>query len=172
MNYILNLVKICKRKYLLKYLIIILFLISTKEYEIPWNVNSQIQVPSRTRINAELNVDEEEFHGHFSVSIRFAGRITATIATRQLPNTPLKSIDGDIVKIICEVMKNNHRLNAFEILKGDSPSMCFTMRGECSFRYGIKQNITLDQESLSFPDLLYVPSAPSEYGHLKLSDYD
>jgi hypothetical protein len=145
-------------------------LISVKEYEIPWNANSQIHVPSHTRIDAELNLDEEEFHSHFSVSIQISGRITASIATRQLPKTHLKSIDGDIVKIICEVMKTNHRLNAFQILDGNSPSICFTMRGKCLFRYGTKQNIVLNQESLLSSDFICMPSAPSEYCHLISSD--
>jgi hypothetical protein len=47
-----------------------------------------------------LNVDEEEIYSQFSVSIQFSGRITATIATRQSPNTCLKFIVGDIVQII------------------------------------------------------------------------
>ncbi len=53
-----------------------------------------------TRILANLNVDEEEIYSQFSVSIQFSGRITATIATRQSPNTCLKFIVGDIVQII------------------------------------------------------------------------
>jgi hypothetical protein len=152
-----------------------LFSFSTKEYEIPWNVNSQIRVPPRTRILANLNVDEEEIYSHFSVSIQFSGRITATIATRQSPNTCLKFIVGDIVQIIGKAMKSNHRLNAFEIIEGNFPSIRFTMRGKCSFRYGVKQHIVINQESLelsssSCSDFDINPTAPLQYCQSIISD--
>jgi hypothetical protein len=130
-------------------------------------VNSQIRVPACTRIDAELNIDEEEFHSDFSISTRFSGRITATIATRQLPNTYLKCVDSDIVQIVREVMKNNQQLDDLEILEGKSPSVWFIMRGKCLFRYGIEQHIVLDSSALSYPDLDCIPSAPLDDYHLK-----
>ena len=115
-----------------------------------WNVNSQINVPPRTRIYAELNIDEEEFNGDFSVYIRFYGRITATIAARQSPNAYLKYFDGDIVQIIRETVENYpRRWNGLEIIEENPPVVQFTMRGKCSFRYGIKQHVVLNQESLN-----------------------
>jgi hypothetical protein len=129
-----------------------------------WSVNSQISVAPCTRTYAELNIDEEEFHGDFSVLIQFSGRITATIATRQSPNTYLKFIDGDIVQIIREAIENNRRLNGFEILEENSPVVQFTMRGKCLFRYGVEQHIVLHQESLdsSLPQDP-IPLAPLHY---------
>ncbi|CAF2311958.1 unnamed protein product [Rotaria sp. Silwood2] len=140
---------------------------TTKEYEKFWNVNSQIRVPSLTRIIAELNIDEEEFHSHFSLSIQFSGRITATISARQSPNTYLKIIHGDIVQIICHAMKNNSRLNMFKLIQGNSPSICFIIYGKCLFRYGVKQNIVLNQELLEKPSVSYpnMPSAPLEFSY-------
>jgi len=115
-----------------------------------WTVNSQITVPPRTRIHAELNIDEEEFYGDFSVQIRFYGRISATIATRQSPSTYLKFLDGDIVQIIRETMANHpRRWNGLEIVEENPPFVQFTMRGKCSFRYGIEQHVVLNQESLN-----------------------
>ncbi|CAF1247830.1 unnamed protein product [Adineta steineri] len=151
---------------------------TTKEYEIPWNLNSQIRVPSATRIIANLNIDEEEISTKFSLLIQFSGRIIATIATRQSPNICLKFIVGDIVQIICKAMKTNHRLNSFKIIENNPPSIGFLMRGICSFRYGIRQNIVLNQESLelsssstsSCSDFDIKPSAPSEYPHLISTD--
>lgn len=124
-------------------------MISTKEYDMRWSVNSQIRVAPHTCMYAELNIDEEEFNGDFSVPIRFFGRITATISTRQSPDTYLKFMDGDIVQIIRETMENNRRLNGLEILEENPPVAQFTMRGKCSFRYGIQQHIVLKQESLN-----------------------
>ncbi|CAF1122452.1 unnamed protein product [Rotaria sordida] len=135
---------------------------TTKEYEKFWNVNSQIHVPSQTRIIAELNIDEEEFHSHFFVSIHFSGRITASISTHQSPNTYLKLINGDIVQIIYQAMKNNPRLNMFKLIQGNSPSIRFKIYGKCLFRYGVKQNIVLNQELLEKSSVFYpnIPSAP------------
>jgi hypothetical protein len=137
-----------------------------------WNINSQIRVAPRTRTHAELHIDEEEFQGDFTVFIQFYGRITATIATRQLPNSYLKFIEGDIVQIIRETKENNHRLNGFQIIE-ENPSIArFTMRGRCSFRYGIQQHIVLNQEPLDPPSssLLtqnYIPSVPKDYRPLR-----
>ncbi|CAF3427968.1 unnamed protein product [Rotaria sp. Silwood1] len=138
---------------------------TTIEYEKFWDVNSQIRVPSLTRIIAELNIDEEEFRSRFSVSIQFSGHITATISTRQAPNTYLKFIRGDIVKVIYQAMKNNPRLNVFKLIQGNSPSICFIIYGKCLFRYGVKQNIVVNQELLEKPSVSYpnMPSAPLEF---------
>ncbi|CAF1285160.1 unnamed protein product [Rotaria magnacalcarata] len=138
----------------------------TKEYEKVWSVNSEIRVPYQTRIIAELNIDEEEFRSRFSIAIQFSGRITANIATRQSPHTYLKLIHGNIVQIICQTMKNNSRLKAFKIIQGKSPSICFTIHGKCLFRYGVKQNIVLNQELLqlsSVSDRHKSSSAPIQY---------
>ena len=137
-----------------------------------WNVNSRIRVAPRTCTYAELSIDEEEFHGDFSVFIRFFGRITATIATRQSPDTYLKFIDGDIVQIIRESMENNRRLNGLEIIDENPPVAQFTLRGNCSFRYGIEQHVILNQQSLdppssSFLTQNYISSIPSNYRPLR-----
>lgn len=140
---------------------------STKEHEKVWNVNSEIHVPYQTRINAELNIDEEEFHSRFSLCIKFSGYITANIVTRQSPSVHLKSIHGDIVRIMTQAMKINPQLNSFQIVRGKSPSVYFTAYGKCVFRYGVKQNIVLNQESLnlvSLPDFNNA-SAPVKYSH-------
>jgi hypothetical protein len=175
--------KIRKKIFFKRFDFLLSFLIRIKEYNMRWSVNSQIRVAPYTRTYAELNIDEEEFHGDFSVFIRFYGRITATIATRQSPNTYLKFIDGDIVQIIRETMENNHRLNGLEIHEDDSsPAVQFTMRGKCSFRYGIEQHVILNQESLdqssssSFltqnhipPTSTHLPTSNSDI-HLKIVD--
>lgn len=135
-----------------------------------WSVNSQINVPPRTCIHAELNIDEEEFHGDFSVHIRFYGRITATIATRQSSNIYLKFFDGDIVEIIRETMKNYpRRWNGLDIIEENPSVVQFTMRGKCSFRYGIKQHIVLNQKSLNqFSSSFLMPNYnPSNYRPLR-----
>jgi hypothetical protein len=146
-----------------------------------WNVNSRIRVAPRTCTNAELHIDEEEFHGDFSVFIRFFGRITATVTTRQSPNTYLTFIDGDIVQIIRETMGNNRRLNGLEIFEENPSVVQFTMRGKCSFRYGIEQHVILNQESLDPPSSSIltgnnISSIPSNYqpfrSHLTSSDSD
>ncbi|CAF2932121.1 unnamed protein product [Rotaria sp. Silwood2] len=142
-----------------------------KEYNMRWSVNTHVRVAPYTRTYAELNIDEEEFNGDFTVSLRFCGRITATIATRQSPNTYLKFIDGDIVQIIRETIENDNSLNSFEIFEETPPVVQFTMHGKCSFRYGIQQHVILSQESLesssSFLNQNYISSIRSNYRPLR-----
>lgn len=114
-----------------------------------WHVDSQIRVPPRSCIKAELNIDEEECFGDFLVHMQFFGRITATIATRHSPDIYLKFIDGDIVQIVRETMENNpQRCKGLEIFSENSPVVKFTLRGDYSFRYGVQQHIILKQELL------------------------
>lgn len=147
-------------------------MISTKEYDMRWSVNSQIRVAPHTCMHAELNIDEAEFNGDFSVCIRFFGRITVTIATRQEPDTYLKFMEGDIVQIIREHMENNRRSNGLEILEENPPIARFTMRGKCSFRYGIQQHVKLNQESLDLPQIpsLLIPNYRPLRPHLTSSN--
>ncbi|CAF1207302.1 unnamed protein product [Adineta ricciae] len=145
-----------------------------KEFELPWNVDSQLRIAPRTRLIAKLNVDEEEYSSHFSASIRFSGRIMASIATRQSPSICLKFIVGDIVEIISKARKTNGRLSSMEILNEILPSVGFTIHGRCLFRCGMRQHIVLNQELLelsssSSSDCGLTPSAPSEYCHLTSS---
>lgn len=121
---------------------------------------------------AELNIDEEECYGDFDISIRFLGCISVTIATRQSPNTYLKLIDGDIVQIIREALKNNNQLNGLEIIEENFPVVKFTMHGKYSFRYGVQQHVVLDQESVersssSIPTQNHTPSLSSTYRPLR-----
>ena len=114
-----------------------------------WSVNSQVYVPPRSCLYAELNIDEEEWEKDFSISIRFSGRISAKIATRQSPDHSLKFFDGDIVQIIRQIMETHPRRCAgLEIIEDNPPTVQYTMRGKCSFRYGIEQHVVLKQTSL------------------------
>lgn len=114
-----------------------------------WYVDTPIRVGPHTRTYAELNIDEEEFQGDFLLGIRFFGRISARIASRNSPNTYLKLIDGDIVQIIREAMENKYPLSGIEVLEELPPVVQFIMHGKCSFRYGVQQHVILNQESLS-----------------------
>lgn len=148
-----------------------------------WSVNSQIIVPPRACLHAELNIDEEELDKEFSVSIRFSGRISATIATRQSSNTYLKFMEGEIVQIVREAMENHPRRCAgLEIVEENPPVAQFPMRGKCSFRYGVEQHVILTQKSLDQPLTSFVTnnntnlSIPFDYrplrSHLTSSDSD
>jgi hypothetical protein len=120
----------------------------TKEYQMHWRVNTNIRVAPRTTTHAELILDEEEFHGDFSLRVRFSGSVSATIAMHQSPNTYLQFMKGDIVQIFRETLLDEDRWKGFDIIDDPHPSVQFTMRGTCSFRYGIAQHVVLHQEPL------------------------
>ena len=144
---------------------------SSKEYDLHWHVDSQLRVPSQSRTSVELLIDEEEFRSDFSIAIRFSGRLTVLIAARHAPRTYLKLITDDIVNIVRDTMKNSDLGAGLNTRTGRSPSVCFTLRGKCSFRYGVKQNIILHEDLLnpsftSSSDRQCIPSAPTDYCHL------
>lgn len=117
-----------------------------------WNVNSQISVPPRSSLYAELNIDEEEYEKDFFVSIRFSGRISGTIALRQSPDNYLKLVSGDIVQIIREMLESQpRRCTGLEILEEKQPVVQYILRGKCSFRYGVEQHVLLKQLPFDSP---------------------
>lgn len=143
----------------------IISLISVKEYNMQWSVNSQVYVPARSCLYAELNIDEEELEKDFTISIRFSGRISAKIATRQSPDHYLKYFDCDIGQIIQQMMETHpRRCIGLQIINENPSVVQYTMRGNCSFRYGIEQHVLLKQTpldiSISTPHISYSNSKP------------
>jgi hypothetical protein len=113
-----------------------------------WNVNNPIRVTPYTRVDAELNIDEERYSSHFSLLVEFSGHVTGSITTRQLHPRSLSFIDADIGQIFREAMKYDRRLNAFEVTDGSCPVVRYTLRGQCEFAYGVEQHLLLQQESV------------------------
>ena len=121
---------------------------SIKKYPMHWNVNSPVRVAPHTHLYAELSIDEEAYFADFSMLVEFSGHVTGSITTRQLHPRPLSFIDVDIGQIFREAMKDNRRLNAFEVTDGHCPVVRYTLRGQCQFTYGVEQHLMLQQESM------------------------
>lgn len=119
-----------------------------KKYLMHWNVNNPVRVSPHTHLYAELSIDEEAYSSDFSMLVEFSGHVTGIITTRQLHPHPLSFIDVDIGQIIREAMKDDHRLNVFEVTDGRCPVVQYTLRGLCQFTYGVEQHLILQQESI------------------------
>ena len=148
--------------------------IRTKEFEIRWPIDSQIRLSARTRTSIEMLIDEEEFQSEFILPIRFSGQIKATIVHRQSTEIILKTFRIDFVQLVRDALKSRENSIQFEINDDRSTSFVrYEIRGKCSFRYGIKENIYLQQQSfdsssssISCDDLRFSPSAPTDYCRL------
>ena len=90
-------------------------------------------------------VDEEEYRSDFLIPIEFFGRISVTFAKRQIPDVPLKFLDGDIVEIVRET--NFQSFKDVEIL--DESRIRWILRGHCEFRYGIAHHVVLNHEKIN-----------------------
>lgn len=115
-------------------------------------------------------IDEEEFQSDFLISIRLNGKINASIVKRRSTENVLKNFRFDFVEIVRQAMKI-HRNENFPLEIHDERSMSFVrfdLQGKCSFRYGIKENIFLQQESI---DSSPSASAPTDYCRLTLLNF-
>ena len=137
------------------------FLFRVNEQEMQWSVNSNVEVDPQTCVNATLTIDEIHYQSDFQIPIEFIGRISATIATKQTPNTPLAFFESDIVEIFRQLIESQYQIPAMVIVEETTPIARFILSGHCEFRYGIKQNLKLDQMPLNPVPSLISQNSPS-----------
>lgn len=98
-----------------------------------------------------LCITEEEYSADFSVEVRFSGRISAMISSRNNTGGYYKYMEGDIANIISEVLRtgmSGASPGQFEIHE-PTQTVRTILTGKCAFRYGIEQHVNVEQGRLS-----------------------
>jgi len=108
------------------------------EEELVWGVDSQIKVKPHHKTTAELVVNEDQYESKFKVKSFFSGKIHVTILNLRDNNSFVKSVSGDIVNI----------MNGEQGFNIENDQVTFVSKGTCNFRYGVEQNIQLNEEAL------------------------
>lgn len=123
---------------------------STFETMMTWSADSAIRVAPHSKAHAELCITEEEYSADFSVEVRFSGRISAMISTRN--NTGYyKYMEGDLATIFADALRTNSSgasSGQFEVHE-QTQTVRTTLTGKCAFRYGIEQHVNVEQEKLA-----------------------
>jgi len=123
---------------------------STFETQMTWSADSAIRVAPHSRANAELCITEEEYSADFSVEVRFSGRISAMISTRNNTGGYYKYMEGDLATIFAEALRtggSGASSGQFEVHE-QTQTVRTVMTGKCAFRYGIEQHVNVEQEKL------------------------
>jgi len=123
---------------------------TTFETQMNWSADSAIRVAPHSRANAELCITEEEYSADFSVEVRFSGRISAMISTRNNTGGYYKYMEGDILSIVSEALRTGSlgaSAGQFEIFE-QTQTVRTILNGKCAFRYGIEQHVNVEQEKL------------------------
>ena len=100
---------------------------------------------------SRLCITEEEYAAEFSVEVRFTGRISAMISTRDKSTGYYKYMEGDIASIIADTIRQDDVHSSapgqFDIHEATQTVRTIVM-GKCNFRYGIEQHINVEQHKL------------------------
>ena len=111
----------------------------TIEKELVWAVDSNIKLPPQTRTKANLIINQQEFQGKFKITSRFWGRVIVCFNNRKDNNNFVRVVEGEVREIF--------RGKEGFTVKGRVVS--YVSEGKCHFRYGVDQNIHLQQQSLT-----------------------
>ncbi|KAL4225073.1 hypothetical protein ACF0H5_015767 [Mactra antiquata] len=114
---------------------------STTEQSISWAVDSSIKVPRMTKTTASMVVKEKEFTGTFKLDVRIHGTVIVSILNQNDNNSHIHGVEGSFATI----MKNAKGYSGFTI---DGKTVIFHVEGKSKFRFGVEQNVRLDEESL------------------------
>lgn len=109
-----------------------------------WAVDSAVRVPGNHEATAQLVVFEDEFQGKFSVQTDVSGKVVVSVNNVRDNNYLVKTIEGDLSEIVRHEMDSNGAKG----FTREGKVISFTTNGQCHFRYGTEQHITLSQEPL------------------------
>ena len=112
------------------------------------NVDPLVLFSSLASLLSRLCITEEEYCADFSLEVRFSGRISALISTRNATSVYSKYIEGDIGSIVAEALRAGSIPAAQFDVHEASQAVRTVLTGKCAFRYGIEQDVHVEQEKL------------------------
>ncbi|ELU08575.1 hypothetical protein CAPTEDRAFT_134512 [Capitella teleta] len=117
----------------------------TVEEELCWGVDSQVNVKGKHRAEAKLIIKEEEYKGHFLVQTCIKGRVRVVFTNLKDNNSFIRVREGEIVEIVREALEGRRPQGDAISIDGATRSVVCRTRGKCMFRYGLQQNVEVDQ---------------------------
>lgn len=111
----------------------------TIEKELIWAVDSNIKLPSMSKTQANLVINQQEFDGKFKVKSKFWGRVIVSFHNKKDNNNFMRSIEGEMKEIF-------RGKDGFTVT---NKVVSYVSEGRCHFRYGIDQQVHLKQFPLN-----------------------
>ena len=117
----------------------------TVEEELCWSVDSQVSVKGRHRAEAKLIIREEEYRGKFCVDTHIKGRVRIVYTNVKDNNSFLRAREGEVTEIVREAMEGRRLQGDAISVDGSARAVLCRTRGQCTFRYGLQQDVEVDQ---------------------------
>ena len=128
----------------------------TFEEELTWGVDSEIAVKAGYVADASLVVDERRQAGDFVVVTRVRGPVYVTFTSPRDNNALVKASCNYVAKVVrdyVDVERRKGRHVDFVRFPDDDPdAVVIETKGNCKFRYGVKQEISVHQKPLDGAD--------------------
>lgn len=120
------------------------------EEETSWGVESVIKVKPGHVADAQLVVNEKKISGKFEIVTKISGTIYVTFSKIKNNNSFVKLIGNDISEIVQKYIEMKKKVNlAPPNVSVDQKIITIVTKGNCSFRYGIKQAVVVHQEAIN-----------------------
>lgn len=121
----------------------------TFEEEISWGVESVIKVKPGHVADAELVVNEKKISGKYEIVTKISGTIYVTFTKIKDNNAFVKLVGNDISDIVQKYIEMKKKINLSPPhVSIENSTITITTKGNCLFRYGIKQEVVVHQEAI------------------------
>lgn len=127
----------------------------TFEEELYWGVDSLIRVKAKHEAEASLIVDERKQKGDFVVNSEIWGMVYAKFYNTRENNQVIMATGHDIAEIMVGYLEKQRRkgqpMEFVEVKaekEGGEKKVYIQTKGRCSFRYGIRQEIKVNQKQI------------------------
>lgn len=123
----------------------------TVEESMTWGVDSDVVVKSGHRAEAKMNITEEEYNGKFLMKTTVQGIVKINFINLK-NNGFIRTMETNIYDVI-DWAKENRMLPEGDsadavVLDSSNNAVVLTTRGKCQFKYGLKQDVVVDQHPL------------------------
>ena len=122
----------------------------TLEEELTWGVESLIKVKAEHIAEAQLVVNEKKYTGDFVVVTKIRGYVFVNFTNIKDNNSLVKATGHDVAEILKEYLQMQRRIGeALDYVEVQDDTVVIRTKGHCQFRFGIKQEVVVNQIPLN-----------------------
>ena len=122
----------------------------TIEEELTWGVESLIKVKAEHIAEAQLVVNEKKYNGDFVVITKIKGYVFVNFTNIKDNNSLVKATGHDLAEIVKEYIQMHRRIGeALDYVEVQDDTVVIRTKGHCQFRFGIKQEVVVNQIPLN-----------------------
>ena len=118
----------------------------TFEEELHWGVESEIKVRKGHIAEAYLKVTEKKYAGEFQVNSKISGEVSVKFINLRDNNSTLLVTSHEITDIVNDYIATKKKQNVnYPFVTVTDDLVEIITKGSCKFRYGIKQEVVVNQ---------------------------